>query len=505
MPQAKSPIILALDQGTTSSRALLFDAAGSMLATARQDFRQYFPQPGWVEHNPEDIAATQLAVIAEVLQRGRREPRDIAAIGLANQRETTLLWNRQTGEPVARAIVWQDRRTAPLCETLRAQGFKPEIVRRTGLLLDPYFSATKLGWLLESIPGARAGAERGDLAFGTVDTWLIWHLTQGSEHVIDETNASRTLLFNLQTRDWDEWLLALFKIPRACLPRIVSSRLDVPLDASILGHTVPLGGIAGDQHAALFGQGCFTAGMAKNTYGTGCFALLHTGERAVRSKHRLLTTIACRSGHSPVYALEGSVFVAGAAVQWLRDGLGIISTSAEIESLASSVPDSGGVSFVPAFTGLGSPHWDPDARGLVTGLTRGTTRAHLARAALDAIALQSTEVLLAMQRDAGFAITELRVDGGASVNNLLLQIQADLLGLPVVRPRITETTALGAAYLAGLSVGFWDSTETIARQRRIERVFEPQIGRDEAQSRLSRWSDAVRRARGSTTTCRAHA
>ena len=487
--------ILALDQGTTSSRSILFDHGGTPIATAQREYTQHFPQSGWVEHDAQDIWTSQRQTIDEVLAAARASPADVAAVGIANQRETTLVWDRRTGEPIARAIVWQDRRTAEHCERLRAAGHEPEITKRTGLVLDPYFSGTKLAWLLNNVPGARARAERGELAFGTVDSWLAWKLSDGAHHITDATNASRTLLFNLHTRDWDPVLLAMFGVPASCLPRVVPSQIPAAsgLGARIGNREVPLAGIAGDQQAALFGQCCFQPGMAKNTYGTGCFLLMNTGENALTSRHRLVTTVAWQR-ESTQYALEGSVFVAGAAVQWLRDGLGLIERSSDIEALAASVPDNGGVYFVPAFTGLGSPHWDPHARGTIVGISRGTTRAHIARAALEAIAFQSAELLRVMQRDARTLI-ELRVDGGATANNLLMQFQADILGVPVVRPRITETTALGAAYLAGLGVRFWSSLEELGRNWQVERRFEPRMGRDEATARLSHWSLAVERSR----------
>jgi glycerol kinase len=487
--------VLALDQGTTSSRSILFDYAGSIVAMAQREFTQYFPQSGWVEHDAREIWATQSATIAEVLEKAKAGPPDLAAVGISNQRETTVLWDRKTGEPVSRAIVWQDRRTAGECERLKAAGHEPEITRRTGLILDSYFSGTKLAWLLDNVPGARARAEQGELAFGTVDSWLVWQLTGGKSHVTDATNASRTLLFNIHTGDWDATLLELLRVPRACLPRVIPSS-GAGLMATIQGREVPLTGIAGDQQAALFGQTCFTPGMAKNTYGTGCFLLMNTGTQPRVSNHRLLTTVAWRLDRT-YYALEGSVFVGGAVVQWLRDGLGIIEQSSDIEALAASVPDCGGVHFVPAFTGLGSPHWDPHVRGAILGLSRGSTRAHIARAALEAIAFQSAELLSAMQKDAAQPLVELRVDGGATANNLLMQFQADLLGVPVVRPIVTETTALGAAYLAGLAVGFWRSPEELARNWQVDRRFEPQISRDEAAQRLEQWSFAVATSRHS--------
>jgi glycerol kinase len=489
--------ILALDQGTTSSRAILFDHEAHPVASAQRLLTQHFPHSGWVEHDAQEIWDCQTPLINEVLAKAGAAPAEVAALGITNQRETTVLWDRKTSAPVARAIVWQDRRTAEHCARLRAAGHEPEITRRTGLLLDPYFSATKLAWFLEHIPGARARAERGELAFGTIDSWLIWHLTQGRRHMTDATNASRTLLFNIESCEWDPVLLELFGIPRQCLPQIIptAARAAPDLTCDLAGHTVPIAGVAGDQQAALFGQTCFTPGMAKNTYGTGCFALLHTGTHPLISQHRLLTTVAWQR-EATHYALEGSVFVAGAVVQWLRDALGIIDSSADVEALATSVADSDGVHFVPAFAGLGSPHWDPHARGAIVGLSRGSTRAHIARAALEAIAFQSADLLSAMQQDSGQALTELRVDGGASVNNFLMQFQADLLGVPVVRPRTTETTALGAAYLAGLAVGYWQSLEEITRTWHIERRFEPSMSRDEAARRRKRWSLAVERARG---------
>jgi glycerol kinase len=488
--------VLAIDQGTTSSRAVLFDRAGTPVAMAQREFTQHFPQPGWVEHDATEIWESQWATLVEVLRRASATPRDVAAIGIANQRETTVLWDRHSGEPVARAIVWQDRRTADLCEQLKAAGHEAEVSARTGLVLDPYFSGTKLAWLLDNVPGARERAERGELCFGTVDSWLAFRLTAGREHVIDLTNASRTLLLDLRTGDWDPWMLELLRIPRACLPAIRDSSGDQGARAVLDDVAVPLAGMAGDQQAALHGQACFTAGMAKNTYGTGCFLLMHTGGQALPSRHKLLTTLACGGRDAMQYALEGSVFVGGAVVQWLRDGLGLIRDSADVEALARSVPDHGGVYVVPAFTGLGSPHWDPYARGTIVGLTRGTARGHLARAALESIAFQSAELLDAMQADAGEPLRELRVDGGASRNDFLMQFQADLLGVPVVRPRVTETTSLGAAYLAGLGVGFWASHEELAAQWRVDRVFEPALGRDEARARMQEWSRAVQRSRG---------
>jgi glycerol kinase len=494
-----SRYVLALDQGTTSSRSILFDRGGNIVASAQREFTQYFPQPGWVEHDADEIWVSQAVTITEALARAEATPADLAAVGITNQRETVVLWDRVTGHPLAPAIVWQDRRTADLCAALKSAGHEARVSERTGLLLDPYFSATKIAWLLDSIPGARARAERGQLCFGTVDSWLIWKLSGHRLHVTDVTNASRTLLLDLRTGQWDEDMLELFRVPRACLPEVLPSSLGVgtagPLEVSIEGVAVPLGGIAGDQQAALFGQNCLYPGMAKNTYGTGCFMLMNTGDQPLMSKNRLLTTVAWDRGGRR-YALEGSVFVAGAVVQWLRDGLGLIERSADVEALAATVPDNGGMYLVPAFAGLGSPHWDAYARGTMVGMSRGTTRGHIARAALESIAFQSAELLQAMQQDAGQRLIELRVDGGATVNNLMMQFQADLLGVPVVRPRITETTALGAAYLAGLATGFWSSTEELEASWQVERRFEPQIGRDRAAGLMHDWSRAVDRSRG---------
>lgn len=483
--------IMALDQGTTSSRAIVFDNEANIRAVAQQEYRQIYPQPGWVEHDSREIWQSQLAVARQALVNAGINARDVAAIGITNQRETTLLWDRKTGEPVGNAIVWQDRRTADRCEQLQSQ--HEQLFRsRTGLLLDPYFSGTKLAWLLDHHQGARKRAEKGELAFGTVDTWLLFNLRKGALHATDVTNASRTLLFDIHRNRWDEELRNVLDIPANILPQVFASSSDYGYTAAdLFGAPIKIGGVAGDQQAALFGQACHVSGMVKNTYGTGCFMLMQTGEKACASQHGLLTTSAAQIDSTPMYALEGSVFIGGAVVQWLRDGLGIIKNSNEIEALATSVPDSGGVYFVPAFTGLGSPHWDPHARGAIFGLTRGTTQAHIARAALEAIGYQSAELLIAMQKDAGTPIKELRVDGGASANNLLMQHQADLLGVPVVRPRIIETTALGAAYLAGLNAGVWSDVEEIARHWQIDRVFEPMISRDEANQRMSAWSKAV--------------
>ncbi|MCA3213709.1 MAG: glycerol kinase GlpK [Burkholderiales bacterium] len=488
---------MALDQGTTSSRAIVFDRRGLPVASHQQEFRQIYPQPGWVEHDPQDLWRTQLACAQAALKAAGIAARDLAAIGIANQRETTLLWERASGAALGPAIVWQDRRTAAACAALRAQGREAQVTAATGLLLDPYFSGTKLAWLLDHIPGARARAERGELAFGTVDSWLLWQLTGGAVHATDVSNASRTLLLNLHTLAWDDELLALFNVPRAVLPQVVpSSALFGQTRADLLGAPVPITGIAGDQQAATFGQACFAAGMAKNTYGTGCFMLMNVGAAPQPSANRLLATALWqRAGAPAVYALEGSVFVGGAVVQWLRDGLQLFGRAEEVEALAAQVPDSGGVMLVPAFTGLGAPYWDAQARGLMIGMTRGTTRAHVARAALESIALQSADVLAAMQKDAQQPITQLRVDGGAARNDLLMQMQADLSGVPVVRPRVTETTALGAAYLAGLATGVWASQEEIAALWQVDRRFEPAIDEDARAERLTRWQRAVQRAR----------
>ena len=489
--------ILALDQGTTSSRAMLFDREGVPQAVAQREFSQIFPRPGWVEHDGREIWATQIGVAAEVLAKAGVTPRDIAAIGVTNQRETTLLWDRRTGEPLHNAIVWQDRRTAGECDRLKGEGVEPLVREKTGLVLDAYFSGTKLAWLLEHLPGARARAEAGELAFGTVDSWLAWNLTGGRLHITDVSNASRTLLFNIVTQEWDDELISMLRIPRSVLPEVVdSSAVYGETAGSLFAAAIPLAGMAGDQQAALFGQGCGSPGMAKNTYGTGCFLLMHTGDQPVVSRQNLISTVAWRIGGRAEYALEGSVFVAGAAVQWLRDGLGIIREAGEVERLAASVPDSGGIVVVPAFAGLGAPHWDPYARGTIIGITRGTTAAHLARAALESIALQTADLLGAMETDAAVKLTELRVDGGATGNDLLMQIQADLLGAPVVRPRCRETTALGAAYLAGLAVGYWKDRDEIARLWQRERTFEPAMARERAEIFRRRWERAVERAKG---------
>ncbi len=503
--------ILALDQGTTSSRAIVFDHDGAIRGVAQQEFRQIFPQPGWVEHDATEIWATQSGVMHEAIAKAGITAGDLAAIGITNQRETTVVWERASGRPIANAIVWQDRRTAQYCDELRAAGKAPLIAERTGLVLDAYFSGTKLRWLLDNVAGARERSARGELAFGTIDAWLLFNLTGGRVHATDPSNASRTLLFDIHRGEWDDELLRLFDVPASVLPAIVASS-GVCADTVLDGVNVPIAGIAGDQQAALFGQACFAPGLAKNTYGTGCFLLLNTGAKAVASRNNLLTTIAWKRGdihdNAPgiarggvrdgalEYALEGSVFIGGAVVQWLRDGLQIIRSAAEIEALAASVPDSDGVCFVPAFTGLGAPHWDPYARGSLFGMTRGTTKAHIARAALDAIAFQSADVLDAMQKDAGITLAELRVDGGAAANDLLMQIQADVLGVPVVRPKVLETTALGAAYLAGLAVGFWAADDDLAAHRQIDRRFEPKASREQVSEWRRRWNKAIERAKG---------
>jgi len=486
--------ILSLDQGTTSSRALIFDRSGSVIATAQQEFQQIFPRPGWVEHDPREILATQTAVAADALAQARLTANDIAAIGLTNQRETTIVWDRETGAPIGNAIVWQDRRTAGACDRLRSRGLAPLIRRKTGLIVDAYFSATKLQWLLTHVPGARTKARAGRLAFGTVDSWLVWNMTGGRRHVTDASNASRTMLFNIHTGEWDPELLKLFGVPASLLPEVRSSS-EIYGECHLSGAAIPIAGIAGDQQAALFGQACTRPGTVKNTYGTGCFLLMHTGSTPVVSRNKLLTTVACRLGRRMEYALEGSIFVAGALVQWLRDGLRLIKSSADVEALASRAADNGGVYLVPAFAGLGAPHWDPYARGLIVGLTRGTTAAHIARASLEAIAYQVADVLRAMERDGDVRLKELRVDGGASVNNLLLQFQADLLGVPVVRPRVSETTALGAAYLAGLAVGYWKNQAEIAAQWQVDRRFTPAMKPSTRQALTGEWTKAVSRAK----------
>ena len=491
--------LLALDQGTSSSRSIVFDAQGRVVAQAQQELPQIYPQPGWVEHNPMLIWQTQLDTARAVLQKAGLQAGDIHALGITNQRETTVVWNRRTGQPIHNAIVWQDRRAEPACAQLREQGHSDLIQQRTGLLVDAYFSGTKLQWILNNVPGARAQAEAGELAFGTVDSWLIWQLTGGTVHVTDVSNASRTMLFNIRTNQWDDDLLALLGIPRQLLPEVRPSNADFGLVRSeLLGQAIRINGVAGDQQSALFGQACFRPGMAKNTYGTGCFMLMHTGERFQASQNGLLTTSAAQASPRAEFAIEGSVFVGGAVVQWLRDGLNAIQSSSEVQKLAQSVPDAGGVMMVPAFTGLGAPYWNPEARGTITGITRGTTLAHIARAALESIAFQSTALLEAMSRDAvaagGSPVTELRVDGGACVNDLLMQMQADLLGIPVVRPAVIETTALGAAYLAGLGSGLYAGLDELSQQWRAERTFVPQLARDQARERIAHWERAVRQA-----------
>ena len=489
--------ILALDQGTTSSRAVVFDPEGSAVASAQSELRQIYPEPGQVEHAPEEIWGSQVAVAAEALARAGITSRECAAVGITNQRETTIVWERATGRPIANAIVWQDRRTADLCERLRQDGLEPLFRERTGLLLDPYFSGTKIAWILENVPGARTAAEAGQLAFGTVDSWLIWKLTGGALHATDVTNASRTLLWNIHTGAWDQELLDALGIPREMLPEVrSSSEVYAEILPAVFGTPVPLAGVAGDQQAALFGQACIQPGMAKNTYGTGCFLLLNTGRRPVASASRLVTSPAWRIRGATDYALEGSVFVGGAVVQWLRDGLGFIRSSTDVEALAASVPDAGGVMLVPAFTGLGAPHWDPHARGTLLGITRGTTAAHIARAALEGIAFQVADVLTAMEADSGVPLAELRVDGGAAANDLLMQLQADLIGVPVTRPANLETTVLGASWLAGLAVGVWKDLDDVAGRWRRERVFEPRLDRDRVAAMRARWAQAVERARG---------
>lgn len=488
--------ILALDQGTTSSRAILFNHEGLVHAVAQQEFPQIFSTGGRVEHDPEQIWSSQIAVAAAVLQQPGISANDVAAIGITNQRETTVVWNRQTGRPIHNAIVWQDRRTAEFCDRLKEQGCLATVQQKTGLVIDAYFSGTKVRWLLDNVPGARAAAERGELAFGTIDSWLLWKLTAGAMHATDASNASRTMLYNIHTHQWDDELLGLLAIPRSVLPQVrASSEVYGEASADFLGGPIPIAGIAGDQQAALFGQTCFTRGLAKNTYGTGCFLLMNVGAEAVTSEHKLLTTVAWQLGDEFEYALEGSVFVGGAVVQWLRDGLKIVKSAAEIESLAATVADPGGVYLVPAFAGLGAPHWDQYARGTITGLTRGTTTAHIARAALESIAYQVADILDVMQKDAAGAIEQLRADGGAAANNLLLQFQADLLRVPVVRPKVTETTALGAAYLAGLAVGYWKDLKDVEANWAVERTFEPQMAEKEVAHRRSRWREALDRSR----------
>ncbi len=491
--------LLALDQGTSSSRSIVFDRQGRIVALAQRELPQIYPQPGWVEHDPMEIWRGQLATAQEALAKAGITARDVAALGITNQRETAVVWNRKTGQPIHHAIVWQDRRGEPLCAQLREQGHAPLIQSRTGLLIDSYFSGTKIRWLLDNVPGARQQAERGELAFGTIDSWLLWQLTGGSLHATDVSNASRTMLFDVHRNRWDEELLDLLQVPASLMPKVLPSSAEYGRSVeSLLGAPVRIGGVAGDQQSALFGQACFREGMAKNTYGTGCFLLMHTGSRFQKSANGLLTTSAAQTSAQPQYAMEGSVFVGGAVVQWLRDGLKAIESSAQVQALAESVPDAGGVMLVPAFTGLGAPYWKPDARGTITGLTRGSTVAHIARAALESIAYQSAALLQAMSRDAVAAgsapVAELRVDGGACVNNLLMQFQADLLGIPVVRPAITETTALGAAYLAGLSCGVFSSAGELEKLWKAERRFTPTLSRERAGELMQNWERAVRQA-----------
>lgn len=488
--------ILALDQGTTSSRAIVFDQEGAITAVAQREFEQIFPKPGWVEHDPEEIWSSQIAVAGEALRMAGIGPRDLAAAGITNQRETTLLWDRDSGEPLHNAIVWQDRRTAGICDRLRAEGREAMVREKTGLVIDAYFSGTKIAWLLDNVEGARRKAEAGKLAFGTVDSWLIWKLTGGRRHVTDATNASRTMLFNIREGAWDEELLAMLAVPPGVLPEVRSSSEVYAETAVPQLRGVPIAGVAGDQQAALFGQLCFDRGMAKNTYGTGCFALMNIGAQATLSKQKLVTTVAWKLGDHTEYAMEGSIFIGGAVVQWLRDGLGLIRTASEIEQLAAAVPDNGGVYLVPAFAGLGAPHWDPYARGVLTGITRGTSRAHIARAALEGIAYQVADILELMRADTSIDVKELRVDGGAAANDLLMQFQADILGAPIVRPKVTETTALGAAYLAGLATGFWKSQDEIRTFAGVDRRFEPSMPRDQAAELRRRWQQALERAKG---------
>jgi glycerol kinase len=488
--------ILALDQGTTSSRAILFDESGTIAATAQNEFEQFYPQAGWVEHDPTEILTSQLSCAVEALGKIGARPRDVAAIGITNQRETVVVWERATGKAIHPAIVWQDRRTAARCSDLEATGVGETVSAKTGLVLDPYFSATKVAWILDHVQGARARADKGELAFGTIDSWLIWHLTSGQRHVTDVTNASRTLLYNIVKGEWDAEMLRLFSVPESMLPEVVWSSEKVGEVTTTLGlGGVPIAGIAGDQQAALFGQLCWSAGEAKNTYGTGCFLLQNVGTEFVRSRHRLITTLAASAGRRREYALEGSIFIGGAVVQWLRDNLKLISSSGDVEALAASVPDTGGVVFVPAFVGLGAPHWDAHAAGMLIGLRRDTKPGHIARAALEAIAFQVADVLEAVHSETGTLLAALRVDGGASVNDLLMQFQADVLGVPVVRPQVTETTALGAAYLAGLATGFWAGPEELRAKRQGDKRFEPRMDPADRAERRGRWQKAVERAK----------
>ena len=487
--------ILALDQGTSSSRAIIFDNQGKIKATSQKEFTQIFPKPGWVEHNPMEIWSSQASVIAEAITSIGINGDNIAAIGITNQRETTIVWDAETGEPVYNAIVWQDRRTSEFCDSLKKKDGLTETIRnKTGLIIDAYFSATKINWILENVPGARQKAQEGKLRFGTVDTWLVWMLTSGEVHVTDVSNASRTMLFNIHTLEWDKELLELFDIPESMMPEVKSSsEVYGYTKGTILACEVPIGGMAGDQQAALFGQMCTEPGSVKNTYGTGCFLLMNSGEKPIMSSNNLLTTVAWKIGDTVNYALEGSIFVAGSVVQWLRDGLGIIRSAKEVEELATSVPDNGGVYFVPALTGLGAPHWDQYAKGSIYGITRGTTAGHIARAALEGIAFQTMDIVQAMEKDAGCPLKELKVDGGATANNLMMQFQADILGTSVIRPQVTETTALGAAYLAGLAVGYWDSIDHIKSQWGVEKEFTPQADAEKVEALKAGWADAIRR------------
>ena len=491
-----SKYVLSLDQGTTSSRAILFSREGDIKQISQKEFTQIYPQPGWVEHNANEIFDTQAWVMRECLEHAKVDASDVVAVGITNQRETTVVWDKATGAPIHNAIVWQDRRTAGFCDELKARGLADTFRKKTGLVLDAYFSGTKVRWILENVPGARAKAENGDLLFGTIDTWLIWNLTKGAVHVTDESNASRTLMFNIVTGQWDDELLKILQVPKAMLPKVTkSSEVVGEMHPEFLGSALPIAGNAGDQQAATFGNACLKAGMAKNTYGTGCFMLMNTGKEVRESKNNLLTTVAWATPSGRFFALEGSVFIAGAVVQWLRDGLGIIKHAPEVEQLALSVPDNGGVYMVPAFAGLGAPHWDQYARGTMVGITRGTTKAHIARAALESIALQTLDIMDCMQKDSGIKLATLRADGGATRNNLLMQFQADVLGVPVERPMVTETTALGAAYLAGLAVGFWKSEDEIAAMWQLDRRFEPNMDQSVREKLLHNWQRAVERAK----------
>lgn len=496
MMQESQKYILALDQGTTSSRAIIFNHQGKIIDVAQKEFEQFYPQLGWVEHDPTEIWSSQVSVASEVLAKADIKAEDIVALGITNQRETTLVWNRQTGKPIHNAIVWQDRRTASICDELRQKGLADKIQNKTGLILDAYFSATKIQWILDTVPNAREQAQKGELAFGTVDTWLVWQLTNGKTHITDVTNASRTLIFNIHTLSWDEELLEIFNIPKEMLPTVkASSEVYAHTDNDILGANIPIAGIAGDQQAALFGQMCVEEGMVKNTYGTGCFMVLNTGDTVVKSQNNLLSTIAWQIDGKTTYALEGSVFVGGAIIQWLRDGLGILQKASDSEALAQSEEDNGGIYFVPALTGLGAPHWDSYARGAILGITRGTTSGHITRAAIESIAFQVKDVIDAMIADTGVTPPELRVDGGAVANNLMMQFQSDIFGFPVTRPEVLETTALGAAYLAGLAVGYWESIEELKKQWQIDNTFSPNLPQEKVQGLLKNWQKALQRAK----------